>query len=234
MKKLSFILFYAILTYSSSAQNAYVIQIGVFKDNNLNLNSKKFEPINYFGIVFPEKEINGITRVFLKDFKGYFTNLDNTKKVLKKVRKEFRDAFIKQINGNNVFQQPNLQVTEKEILVSFKINDLKNSNSNIVVTPKSYNNTTITEYRLYLGCWDKQKAWQVQNLLPQKFKGVNYKLMTSTPDRKEIDCNKYYFVYNDKQKALNDLQILNKEITDAALMERERDEEGIFRDKPIK
>lgn len=233
MKTLITIFLFTVNVIVTYAQQAYVIQLGVFKDKNLNLATKNFESLNYFGIVFPERESNGITKVFLKDFKGYFTESENAKKILKKVRKQFRDAFIKSINGNEVFQEPKIAINDKEILVSFRINDYKNPQSNEIVTPKGYDLNSIIEYRLYLGCWDKKSAWQVKNQLPQRFRGINYKLITLKLDRDDIKCNKYYFIYNNSEKALIDAQELKKESIDVAFAKREKDENGIYIDKFI-
>lgn len=232
MKVLITLLIFVHLSITLNAQQTYAIQLEAFKNSvKFNINSKKYEKLSYFGIVYTENESNGITKVLLKDFKNYYTSKENVNSILKKVRKTFKGAFVKCFDGNEIFHEPKLRISEKEILVSFKINDSNAPPSDVEVTPKSYNTNSFEEYRIYLGCWEKKKAWEVQNSLPERFRGSSYKIFAESVNDKS--CSKYYFTYNNLQKADKDFLEL-KELFDVIKVKRKKGIDGIIKDEYVK
>jgi hypothetical protein len=108
---------------------------------------KKYGEIKYL------KYPNGVTKIFMRSLTGKnFKSRNEANNILKAVKKysKFKKSYLEISEDNEIFNSPKMEIKEKELVISFKINDKGNS----IETKPNINEDKIY-YRIQLGCLSK-------------------------------------------------------------------------------
>ena len=132
MKYIFFVFFsiYSLIIVAQS-KNLWVIQLASMRDFNIN-EVAKYNDLNTYGEVYHKTYSNGTTRIYLRDLNGKgFISKDKVSSILKaikksKFKKKYKKIFAEEIENNDTFISPKVEVKERELIVSFKLNEPNN------------------------------------------------------------------------------------------------------------
>jgi hypothetical protein len=104
----------------------YVIQLASLNLDK-QLDASPYEKLKHYGVVFKEKTISGINKIYLKrqDGLNFVTKQEAnlTLKAIKNIR-AFRKAFVVEKGSDMaLFNQPSMQYKDRELVISLKLNE---------------------------------------------------------------------------------------------------------------
>jgi hypothetical protein len=191
--KCKILIFFVLSSLSLFAQgyNLWVLQLASLREFNVD-EVVKYNDLNTFGEVYHKTFANGTTRIYLRDLngKGFISkekanNVVKAIKKNKKIKKKYKNIFIEEIENNDIFIAPKVEVKERELVVSFKLNEpnqqLPQPNPN--PTPNVTNSSIIEPtYFVRLGFFKDKYEYSIR----RKFKleqDIELKAQTSIPQK---------------------------------------------------
>lgn len=167
-----------------------------------------YKPLFKYGNVFHRTFPNGITKIYLQKLdKTNFASRSDAQIVLKPIKKikNFKDAYTSEAESKSTFSAPNVQVKDKELVITVKLNSDESGDfteKKVEAKPISYS-TNKTKYWIQIGCFAESKTSQELT----KNYGLNRK--DEIRNYKSDGCTRYLIgVFDSHEQAEKRLQEL--------------------------